>query len=212
MWLILKNTAKTAGGVFLMVALFVTGIFILSGISLTKTTIIIGGMMIFTLPVVTIIIREQYEEKNKGYDFLASLPLTRLEITGARFVLILAVDVLFAACLIGFFSLVGGDPGRLSLSRAFLLCCGLGGLIMAGLVLLGIFGLGYTRFLIIFLTFFVFLGFVPMLLLKVFDIGPKEIAAFVIDKMTGFQAIPAAAVVLLVYAGLFRLTACLKME
>lgn len=212
MKMMLKHSANTAAAVFMTAALFMTGMYVLSGSRLTKASVVIGGMMLFIVPAAVIMIREQYEEKHKGYVFLSVLPVTGIEVTGARFLLILAVDILFAVFLLVFFSFAGEAPGRPDIIRSFLLCCGLAGLIMAGVMLLGVLGLGYTRFMVIFLSFFVLLGFVPMFLMKVFDTGPKEAAAFLIDKVENFQAVPAAAAALLVYAGLFGLTAALKRE
>jgi len=128
--------------------------------------VLISGVLILMLVFGPVFFNEQYEEKHKGYDFLDILPVSAGEIVLAKFGLVLVTVVAIVGYLLLLFSVSNVAPNDWILVRSYILMSGAGCLFFAALSYLGIFSLGYTKFAMIVMSFFVLLGFVPILILK----------------------------------------------
>jgi hypothetical protein len=128
--------------------------------------VLISGVLIFMLVFGSLFINEQYEEKHKAYDFLDILPVKASEIVFAKFGLVLVTVVAIIGYLLLLFSLSKVSPNNWVLVRSYILMSGVVCLFFAALSYVGIFGLGYTKFAMIVMTFVVLLGFVPILIMK----------------------------------------------
>jgi hypothetical protein len=128
--------------------------------------VLISGVLIFMLVFGPVFFNEQYEEKHKGYDFLDILPVNASEIVLAKFGLVLVTVVTIVGYLLLLFSVSKVAPNDWLLVRSYILMSGAGCLFFAALSYLGIFSLGYTKFAMIVMSFFVLLGFVPILIMK----------------------------------------------
>lgn len=128
--------------------------------------VLISGVLILMLVFGPVFFNEQYEEKHKGYDFLDTLPITASEIVLVKFGLVLVTVVAIVGYLLLLFSLSKVAPNDWILVRSYILMSGVVCLFSAALSYLGIFSLGYTKFAMIVMSFFVLLGFVPIAIMK----------------------------------------------
>jgi hypothetical protein len=130
--------------------------------------ILICGVLIFMLVFGAVFMNEQYEEKHRGYDFLDTLPVNTGEIVAAKFGLVLLTDITVVGYLLFLFSFSSLSPGDWVLVRSYFLMMGTVCLAFAALSYMVIFVIGYTKFAVIIMTFFVLLGFVPILIMKLY--------------------------------------------
>jgi hypothetical protein len=130
--------------------------------------VLISGVLIVLLVFGPLFFNEQYEEKHKGYAFLEILPVNFSEIVYAKFGLVLVTVVATVGYLLLLFSVSKVFPNDWVLVRSYILMSGLACLFFAGLSYIGIFSLGYTKFVMIVMSLFVLLGFVPILIMKFF--------------------------------------------
>jgi hypothetical protein len=130
--------------------------------------VMISGVLIFLLVFGAVFMNEQYEEKHKGYDFLDILPIKTSEIVAAKFGLVLLTDIAVVAYLLFLFSFSPLSPSDWVLVRSYFLMMGVVCLAFAALSYMVIFVIGYTKFAVIVMTFFVLLGFVPILIMKLY--------------------------------------------
>jgi len=128
--------------------------------------VLISGVLVFMLVFGPVFFNEQYEEKHKGYDFLDILPVNASEIVSAKFGLVLVTVAAIVGYLLLLFSLSQTAPNDWVLVRSYILMSGVVCLFFAALSYIGIFSLGYTKFAVIVMSFFVLLGFVPILIMK----------------------------------------------
>jgi hypothetical protein len=147
--------------------------------------VLISGVLIILAVFGPVFFNEQYEEKHKGYDFLDILPVNASEIVLAKFGLVLVTVVAIAGYLLLLFSVSKVAPNDWVLVRSYILMSGVVCLLLAALSYIGIFSLGYTKFAMIVMSFFVLLGFVPILIMKFYrnnmDVLIENILAFLRD-------------------------------
>ena len=114
---------------------------------LNVAVVLIQTMFVFFAVVVVTSHSEQVEETNNGYRFLRNLPVTTLEIVGAKFILILSTITFLGFCNILLFTLFQSEPKDLKICIAAMIftCCG--ALLFSALVNIGIFILGADNFM-----------------------------------------------------------------
>jgi hypothetical protein len=130
--------------------------------------VMISGVLIFLLVFGAVFMNEQYEEKHKGYDFLDILPIKTSEIVAAKFGLVLLTDIAVVGYLLFLFSFFPLSPSDWVLVRSYFLMMGVACLAFAAFSYIVIFVIGYTKFAVIVMTFFVLLGFVPILFMRLY--------------------------------------------
>ena len=194
--------------VFLLAAAgIVTSVKILS-VSLGNAYFVsLGNFLIYLMVMGMIFIGEQYEEKHKGYTLLSTLPVKIREVVALKFLLVLLNLTLYVGLLVLLSKLFVSEQ-NFSLVRSLGLMNGSVALILSGFFYIGIYGLGYTKFTIIFLSFTVALGFIPMGIQMFSDLD-KLINQF----KTFLGAVPwpwVLPLVLMLYAALFCLAAKIK--
>ena len=144
--------------------------------------VFISGVLIFMIVFGPVFFNEQYEAKHKAYDFLDTLPVKASEIVSAKFGLVLVTLMATAGYLLLLFSISKVAPNDWPLVRSYILMGGVVCLFFAALSYIGIFSLGYTKFVVIVMSFFVLLGFVPILIIKFYrdnmDVLIDNILAF----------------------------------
>ncbi|MGD9346283.1 MAG: ABC-2 transporter permease [Candidatus Aminicenantes bacterium] len=169
MWNIMKKNMN------FFVIYFVTSIsliFILkliTGNNLSAAFVIIGGILLFLLVFGSTLTNEQYEEKNKGYSFLDTLPVTAREIAEAKFTMVLLAVGLYVGFLVILISFSSGSQEAIILARSYVLFMGVICLILAGVNYIGIFALGFTKFLLVIGVGWLSLGFIPMIIMRTFE-------------------------------------------
>jgi hypothetical protein len=204
-----KNVSFFA--VYLVVVLAFASIMALAvNNELKEFFVLISGFLVILQIIGGTFINEQYEEKHKGYAFLSTLPVKEKDIVAAKFCLALMTNVLYVGFLVILFALSPSPPEEIALAQSYVLFMGVVSLALAGLSYTGIFGIGYTKFAVIVLSFLVALGLVPMLLMKTYqgrmDVLLDQILAF-FEGLNWLLIIPAA---LLLYFGLMVLAVKVK--
>lgn len=183
---------------FVFVASLIVFLKLITGNEITTVFVIISGTLVFLLVFASTFTNEQYEEKNKGYAFLDTLPVTAREIVEAKFALVLLAVGLCVGLLVILFSLSASAPETIAISRSYVLFMGVVCLILAGVNYIGIFALGYTKFLIFVGSGWVALGFVPVIIMKTYkgrmDILKETILNFY-NGIDWLVVIPSALVV-----------------
>lgn len=163
--------------------------------------VLISGVLVLFSVFGPVFFSEQYEEKHKGYDFLDILPVNASEIVLAKFGLVFVTVTATVSYLLLLFSLSRVSPDWV-LVRSFILMSGAAALFLAAISYIGIFSIGYTKFVMAVMTFFVLLGFVPILIMKFsrdnMEVLVENILTFLRD-VNWAGVIPLA---LIVYAGL----------
>jgi hypothetical protein len=144
--------------------------------------VLISGVLLFMLVFGPVFFNEQYEEKHKAYDFLDILPVKASEIVVAKFGLVFVTVVATVGYLLLLFSVFKVAPNDWTLVRSYILMGGVECLFFASLSYIGIFSLGYTKFVMIVMSLFVLLGFVPILIMKFYrdnmDVLIENVLAF----------------------------------
>lgn len=100
-------------------------------------------MWILTLTFVGV--DEQIESKNKGYEFLKTLPVTDAEIVKAKFLLALIMVMLFVGLFQIMFSFLKAPPLMLRTIRFITLLNGIVCLLLVALWYIGVFKFGFSR-------------------------------------------------------------------
>jgi hypothetical protein len=198
MWKIMKKNVNVFVFYFVFVASLIVFLKLITGNEITTVFVIISGTLVFLLVFASTFTNEQYEEKNKGYAFLDTLPVTAREIVEAKFALVLLAVGLCVGLLVILFSLSASAPETIAISRSYVLFMGVVCLILAGVNYIGIFALGYTKFLIFVGSGWVALGFVPVIIMKTYkgrmDILKETILNFY-NGIDWLVVIPSALVV-----------------
>lgn len=166
MWLILKKSCRTYLAYFVVTAAILTLIRFLLGPELNIMFTIVCGMVLFIVSFGALLISEQYEEKHKGYSILAMLPVSDLDIVVAKLLLPLISGAGMTLALVLLFGSFPLPPPDAALIRSYFVLMGGFSLLIVGLMYLGIFGFGYTKFVIVVMTLVTALGLVPMLILR----------------------------------------------
>ena len=159
---------------------------------------IIAGSLVVLLVFASTFTNEQYEEKHKGYAFLDTLPVTAREIVEAKFALVLLAVGLCVGLLVILFSLSASAPETIAIAQSYVLFMGVVCLILAGVNYIGIFALGYTKFLVFVGSGWVALGFVPVIIMKTYQGRMDYLKETVLNFYAGIDwlvVIPSALVV-----------------
>ena len=172
--------------------------------------VLICGIFIYFNALGPIFGSEQYEEKNKGYEFLNILPLRNIDIVAAKFLWVLLVDGCFVAGILLFLKYSPWSGNQLVLFRSLALLNGSVCLLLAGVSYLLIFWIGYTKYMIVVLSVMVAMGFIPMLVFKFFNGRIDQIVADTGNFITDINWLIVLTVVLMVYVGLMFLAGKVK--
>ena len=144
--------------------------------------VLISGVLVLMQVFGPVYFSEQYEEKNRGYDFLDILPVKAGEIVSTKFGLVLITAMLTIGYLLLLFSILNIAPNDWVLVRSYILMSSCVCLFFSAVSYIGIFSLGYTKFAVIVMSFFVLLGFIPILIMKFYrdnmDVLVENILAF----------------------------------
>lgn len=199
MWIIIKKNMN----LFVIYFVITTGLIgilkLITGSDLSTVFVIIGGILVFLLVFGSTLTNEQYEEKNKGYRFLDTLPVTEREIAEAKFTLVLVAVGLNVGFLVILITLSEGAPEAIVLARSFVLFIGVVCLILAGVNYVGIFALGFTKYLVVIGIGWVALAFVPMVIMKTFEGRMDILREKVLNFYTGIDWLVTIPLSLVIY-------------
>ncbi|MGB6865028.1 MAG: ABC-2 transporter permease [Candidatus Aminicenantaceae bacterium] len=199
MWKIMKKNMNVFVFYFVFVASLIVILRLITGSKLSTAFVIISGILVFFLVFASTFTNEQYEEKNKGYTFLDTLPVTAREIVEAKYALVLLAVGLCVGFLVILFSLSASSPETIAIARSYVLFLGVVCLIMAGVNYIGIFALGYTKFLVIVGIGWLSLGFVPMIIMKTYQGRMDVLKVSVVNFFTGIDWLVVIPLALVVY-------------
>jgi hypothetical protein len=199
---ILKRCYRIFLGYFLFVVILLTGIRLFLGQELNVFFTLISGVMIFLYTIFALLVSEQYEEKHHGYSIMSALPVSRLEVTAAKFLLPLASALVLTLYLILIFSTFAAPAPDMVLVRSYFLLAAAAGLLAAGILYIGIFSFGYTKFVVVVLSFTTALGLAPMLVLKGNRGRMDEVITNTLEWIRGLDWFVILPLLLLVYLGL----------
>jgi hypothetical protein len=169
MWKILKKNMNFF--IFYLAIVFglVVILRLITGSALSVAFVIISGVLVFFLVIGATFTNEQYEEKNKGYMFLDTLPVTTREIVEAKFALVLLTVGVCVGFLVILFSLSSSPPEAIALARSYVLFMGAFCLILAGVNYIGIFALSFTKYLAVVGVGWISMGIVPTIILRTYQ-------------------------------------------
>lgn len=146
---------------------------------------------------------EQQEAKNKGYEFLKTLPLTDGEIVAPKFLLTFLMVVLITCHYLFLFSFFKGSALQLKIILFFLPVNAMVCLLLAGLLYIGVFKYGFSRMHTVFWG--VAFGSVAVMILGVELVLPKiklqlmAMIDFLINVSWAFQLLAAGLVLYCYY-------------
>jgi hypothetical protein len=200
MWKILQQNLRFPLSYLLTALLAVVALRFITGYALATPFVLVSGFFAYILVFGLIFVGEQYEEKHHGYVFLSTLPLRVGEIVAAKFLRVMAAEVLLAGLSLFLISISSGTAKQMAVARSWILLNGFLALVLGGVAFIGLFSTNYTTFLKISLVFLVFLQMIPMLLLNSGKMNDfiEGILAF-LGSINWAVWIPAG---LLLYAGL----------
>ena len=210
MWKIFKKNAAFPGFYLLFILAVLAAIGIFLGSRFNTAFAILSGMVLLIYILGATFINEQYEEKHKGYTFLSSFPVKDSEILGAKFLILLVAGLLLTGFLVTLFSLTDIQPQDLVTVRSYLMFMASFALLMGGILYIGIMAVGYTKFMVVVLTFTTALGLVPMLILKFYRDSIGDVIAGFIAWLQAVNWLLLAPLVLVLYAGLYCLAVQVK--
>jgi hypothetical protein len=199
MWKIMKKNMNFFVFYFVFIASLIVILRLITGSKLSPVFVIISGIIVFFLVFGSTFTNEQYEEKNKGYAFLDTLPVTAREIVEAKFALVLLAVGLCVGFLMILISLSGSPPETIAIARSYVLFSGMVCLILAGVNYIGIFALGFTKYLVIVGVGWVSLSLVPMIMLKTYEGRMDVLRETVLDFFTGTDWLIVIPVTLVAY-------------
>jgi len=210
MWNIIKKDF-TFFAVYLVVVLAFASIMAIAVNNELKVSfVLISGFLVILQIVGGTFINEQYEEKHKGYAFLSTLPVKEKEIVAAKFCLALITNVLYVGFLVSLFALSPSPSEEIALAQSYILFMGIVSLALAGLSYIGIFGIGYTKFAVIVLSFLVALGLVPMFLMKSYQDRMDVLIDQILEFFTNLNWLIILPAALAFYFGLMLLAVKIK--
>ena len=208
MWKIIKNNAGSF--ILYLTAFFVTliALRLFTGPELSPYFISFGAILLYIVMMGPVFTREQYEEKHKGYSIMIAFPLTLLEILAAKFLLVFCTQVLCTGSAILLLLTTQANPEELGLSVSFILFNGLAALILGGIMYIGIFGMGYTKFLVVILTATAAIGLAPFIILRF--VGAERFMEDVIRFLLNANRAAVISLSLLLYIGSMFLAVALR--
>ena len=124
----------------------------------TRPAVIVNNNILFFLFICApVMLVEQNEEKNDAYRFMSMLPLRKSEIVGAKFIFVFIITTIMI--LINYLSVnfIFNGMVQLQIIKSIFIVVGMSAMLFAGVFYLGIYKMGYTRFL-------AFLGFIAVVL------------------------------------------------
>lgn len=149
---------KNFGYYLVLLALFIPGFYLYwktTRMSLDVTVVVIHLATMFTATLLAIFNAELIEERSRGYRFLASLPVTSMQIVAGKFLPILISTVIYVVFSWMIFSNLEVSEEDLALSRKVLVLSSPFSLMAGALSYIGIFRFGFARFNKILLVFLV---------------------------------------------------------
>jgi len=202
---ILKRNHRIFLMYFLFILMLLIGVRFLLGKELNVFFTLISGIVLIMTTIGALLMSEQYEEKHQGYAILSALPVSNLEITGAKFLLPLASSFTLTLSLILLFSTFSVPAPDMMLVRSYFLLAASTGLLAAGLMYIGTFVIGYTKFVVVVLSLTTALGLVPMLVMRRNRGRMDEVIESLLAGIRGLDWLVLLPLVLLVYLGLMLL-------
>ncbi len=169
MWKVMTRNMNFFVFYFVIIASLIIVLRLITGSELSTAFVIISGVLVFACVFGSTFTNEQYEEKNKGYMFLDTLPVTAREITEAKFALVLLTVGLCVGFLLILISLSGSPSETTAIARSYVLFTGVACLILAGVNYIGIFALGFTKYLVVVGVGWVTLSLTPMIILRTYE-------------------------------------------
>lgn len=154
---------------FVITAGLIVVLRLITGRELSTVFVIISGILVFVIAIGSTFTNEQYEEKNKGYMFLDTLPVSAREIAEAKFALVLLTVGLCVGLLLILISLSSSPRESADVARSYVLFTGVVSLILAGVNYIGIFTLGFTKYLVLVGVGWVTLSLTPMIILRAYE-------------------------------------------
>ena len=103
---------------FVIIVSLIVFLRFITGSTLSLVFVIISGILVFILVFGSTFTNEQYEEKNKGYMFLDTLPVTAREIVEAKFALVLLAVGFCVGFLVILISLSGSAPETIATAQS----------------------------------------------------------------------------------------------
>ncbi|MBN1222363.1 MAG: ABC-2 transporter permease [Candidatus Aminicenantes bacterium] len=178
--------------------------------ALNPMFVIISGLFVFMAVIGPLFINEQYEEKNKGYAFLDTLPVLNRDIVTAKFLLVLAADITLVAYIAVLLSFASGPAEQIVIARSYVFLNGVICLLICGLSYIGIMGIGYTKFALIAMSFLVFLGIPPLLIMSIHKENMDVFIEKVLNFYTGLNWLILLPVSIALYLGLMTVAVAIK--
>ena len=172
--------------------------------------VLICGIFIYFNTLGPVLGSEQYEEKNKGYEFLNILPLREMDIVGAKFLWVLLINILFGGGILLFLRYSSWVGKQLVLFRSLALLNVSVSLLLVAVSYMFIFWIGYTKYMIIVLSVMVAMGFIPMLILNFFKDSIDKIIANIGNFIVDINWLMVLPLVLMVYFGFMFLAGKVK--
>jgi hypothetical protein len=142
-WIVKKDWAFYLGYLLMLPAMLVYWHATRDRLDTTAVFLTTGWIYVVTLGAILGV--EVNESKNRGYSFLATLPLSAAEIVGAKFAAIFVVDVIYLSGAYLVFTGVDVKSGFLSISREWLVLNSAISLTACGAVYWSIFRYGFER-------------------------------------------------------------------
>ncbi len=172
---------------FIFYALVWVPIFILAvvlpGRPLDTGMVFFEGMWIIMILLGSMIVCEQSEGKTKGYDFLRTLPVKDSHIVKAKFFLVFLTACFVVVYINIIYLFVSRPPDVFVISQVFVPLCAVFGILLAALLYVLVFKIGYSKAIKI--GWIIFAGtiigaflFIELVLIKS-DIDAGKISAFI---------------------------------
>jgi hypothetical protein len=199
MWKILKKNMNFFVFYFVIITSLIVFLRLITGSKLSTSYVIFAGILVLFLVFGSTFTNEQYEEKNKGYSFLDTLPVTAREIVEAKYALVLLAVGLCVGFILILFSISGSSPEMISTARSYVLFMGVICLILAGVNYIGIFALGFTKFLIIVGMACLVLAIIPTIILRTYQGRMDVLKATVLNFFSGIDWLVVIPSTLVVY-------------
>jgi len=199
MWKIMKKNVNFFVFYFVIIVSLIVFLRFITGSTLSLVFVIISGILVFILVFGSTFTNEQYEEKNKGYMFLDTLPVTAREIVEAKFALVLLAVGFCVGFLVILISLSGSAPETIATARSYVLFMGVVCLILAGVNYIGIFALGFTKYLLIVGVGWLTLSLVPMIIMKTYQGRMNVLKESVFNFLNGIEWLAVIPLILVVY-------------
>jgi len=199
MWKIMKKNVNFFVFYFVIIVSLIVFLRFITGSTLSLVFVIISGILVFILVFGSTFTNEQYEEKNKGYMFLDTLPVTAREIVEAKFALVLLAVGFCVGFLVILISLSGSAPETIATARSYVLFMGVVCLILAGVNYIGIFALGFTKYLLIVGVGWLTLSLVPMIIMKTYQGRMNVLKESVFNFLNGIEWLTVIPLILVVY-------------